>query len=268
MATSDHIHMAHDCGRTRVRHVDGVHAAMAAAAISTLLAILLAGCGQAAGGKSLAPSVVQVVFTSSIGYDAAVRTITDMGMRVALPCRNTVARADGATGEWVRWSAVDQRQDYSAEEPRLWVAPTPLAPTDWLDRLRGQSGVRDIVTSAGGSCPQHLADAAPTPAIPYYVAPSKIGTFARISFPLPQSSYETIVAEISGFGLRLADPCVEQTQASGSRATSSLRGQESVFAAQQALTIALTQDSSDLWQDQLRAALGRVHIEYPARVQC
>lgn len=71
-------------------------------------------------------------FPSSMAYGEALRAATDVGLRLADPCYEAAL----ARGNHPAWHPATQQQAYGSNG-NLVVAPTILAPADWLTRIAG-----------------------------------------------------------------------------------------------------------------------------------
>lgn len=219
------------------------------------LAACAGGIGQLGDANSQKGTLVQVQFDPSTPYGEAIRELNEVGLRITLPCRNVVALPAGATGQWVRWEAVEQQTNYDPTDPRLWVTATPTAPPDWSQRVEHLPAVQKILPPASGSCPNHLADATPEPNVAYYIADAHVGEIWRIGFAAGVS-YDATIASVNGIGIRLADPCYEQARSHGKSPAWHDMGQQDAFDRSHSLVIALTADTSTLWQQQVGSIPG------------
>lgn len=232
--------------------------------------IIFTACGHARNSDTPMGSgpILLVTFTPSTTYTAAIATITDIGVRHTLPCRNSVAYPSGTPGPWIRWWSVNEQSNWNDDAPRtLWVTPTVLAPADWQKRLQAFPIVTRISGSDNLSCPVHLADAEPTPGTLYYLPAQQVGTYARITFR-STATYEDALTALDNLGVRLAAPCREQEQMSGTAGAWAPVGQEAAFAHSGSLVIATTDDTSNQWQDQVHTLPDVMAIEVPYSVAC
>ncbi len=174
------------------------------------LILLLTSCGHTASpGAQSNTTPVQVMFQTTTTYEQAVSAISDLGLRLTLPCRNSVAYT-GVGESWIRWTSVEQRDNYSNIGHMLWLTPTSLSPANWQNRLQNLPIFNKFAPIGNLSCNAHIADATPTPTVPYYLLPNQVNTYARITFDNQASAYDVAIAAVSDLGLRLADPCGER----------------------------------------------------------
>jgi hypothetical protein len=146
----------------------------------------------------------------------------------------------------------------------MWIASTPLAPSDWADRLKVLSGVVDVKTDYNVMCPAMLGT--PPPGTTIALVPNQVGIYARIAFSLRGDQYQLALSTVSMLGLRLADPCYEL--AKRIPAEWHVMGQETPFAKTRALLVATTDISPNSWQKQLRASTDVASVQIPIPVQC
>ena len=246
------------------------------------LLFLYAGCGVSgnsgsASGDATTACCAYVSFASLVSYPQALRAITDSGLRLGVFCPSRVYPASqpnpshGPVQALPRWQPVGQQAEYAKGGNELFVAPTPLAATDWVDRLGAMVSVREVRTLARISCPPPVP-AADTPApdafplLPSNQAPiySRL-TFASVGTPM---DYGTAIVEVSNMGLRLADPCRERALARNGATTSLPAGQEQTFASAHTLMLATTDAASTHWQEQLQAQFSMISIQIFSTASC
>ena len=264
-----------------------------------LLAATLAGCVSVAGGGSqptphaassaLTPSPLvipkvtpgesgagvvhqaDVIFSASTDFYSALQMVTNLGLQPVDHCTGYFSSA-------VRWRA----QDYNfrwlapvaypegATPPpgplhELAVAPAPLAPSDWLQRLAALPSVKSIYDGFS-SCPDIMEDLTPVPGALYFLGVKARTEDLRVSFAATGAGgYGQALATISNLGFRLADPCYEQ---SASPLAWSPVGQQATFASSGALVVAITAANSTQWLAQLKTAPGVVSVQAPYTEQC
>src|SRR5260221_1405189 len=89
-----------------------------------------------------APVRVYLAFGASVPFSHALRLITDLGIQPAAPC-NAAHYIAGAY--WREWVPV-LLPDFYAKSQQVWAELTPLAPPDWLARLRALPELAHITT--------------------------------------------------------------------------------------------------------------------------
>jgi len=97
----------------------------------------------------------------------------------------------------------------------------------------------------------------------YFLDPAKPPIYIQVSFAAG-TSYDQALAAVSVLGLRLADPCYEQTQL---KPTWHSMGQEPAYSATSRLTIATTGADATTWKQQLAstaAVTGVIVLYQPA----
>lgn len=261
-----------------------------------LLAATLAGCVSIAGGgsqptppaaavRTATPLVIpkvtaigdpvlssaDVYFNASIGLDGARQLVTNLGLQAVDHCT-------GYTDADVRWRSQDNSFAWlapiaqpvgtpPATQPlhRLEVAPTPLAPSDWLRRLAALPSVKSIYAGPSG-CPNIGVDLSPIPGQLYFLGQTVWAEDVRVQFAASGASgYAQALATISGLGFRLADPCYEQRLPPPAWRP---MGQQASFASGGALVVAITAANSTQWLAQLKTAPGVVSVQAPYTQQC
>ncbi|HEX2349685.1 MAG TPA: hypothetical protein VHI51_14730, partial [Ktedonobacterales bacterium] len=208
-----------------------------------LLAATLAGCVSVAGGGSRAPTpsplgiptfppegpeedvflLVVVSFHSSTGFTSALQSVTNLGLQLAENC-TSYQYSD------VRWQSQDERLRFASAaqlplpaqraptlppnspppmaptlqgQPSLEVIPTPLAPSDWLQRLAALPSVVAIYDGYGG-CPLIPVDLTPVPGVLYFLGETVWAEDVRVQFAATGASgYGAALATISALGFRL-----------------------------------------------------------------
>jgi hypothetical protein len=187
--------------------------------------------------------------------------ITDLGLQPNNPCIQTGVDSQGAVHSWSKWSPIEDKQIFM-ESHGMWIASTPLAPFDWVDRLKVLSGVVDVRTNYTIMCPAILG--MPPPGTTIALIPRQVGIYARISFSIPGNQYQLALSTVSSLGLRLADPCYEMSKRTPGKWHT--MGQEIAFTRTRTLVVATTDVSPNNWQKQLHAFADISSIQIP--IQC
>ena len=191
-----------------------------------------------------------VHFDSSVTYEHALRSITDLGLQIFALC----ARANTS------WRPVGNEDSY----PSMLVESTPLAPPGWLNRLKAIPGVQSVQEESGVVfCPRLVL--AP-PGTTAFLPRGQVGTYISVTFGSSVKSYETALAAVSNLGFRLGNPCYEQ--AKGAKSAWSPMGQEDMFTHTHTLILATTSMNSTHWNDQLRAVAEVTQVETTFDVKC
>lgn len=230
--------------------------------------------------------LADVYFHASVDFYSTLQFVTNLGLQPVDNC-------SGYTDSDVRWQSQDQSSGWLAspaqpvqplemdptEQPTplppptpitqdlhgLEVAPTPLAPSDWLQRLAALPDVVAIYNGYSG-CPLIPVDLKHAPGVLYFLGQTVWAEDVRVTFAAPGASgYGPALATISGLGFRLADPCYEQ-----SLPPSAWRpmGQQASFASDGALVVAITAANSTAWLAQVKSAAGVVSVQAPYTQQC
>jgi hypothetical protein len=240
------------------------------------------------GGDPIYP-LADVYYRASIDFYSALQLVTNLGLQ-------TVRNCTGYTDSDVRWQSQDQRYGWRptkalpgqplgmapTEQPTplppptpitqplngLEVAPTPLAPSDWLQRLAALPSVVAIYDGYGG-CPLIPVDLRPVPGALYFLGEQVWAEDVRVQFAAGAGDagvgYDAALATISGLGFRLANPCYEQSLPPPLWRP---MGQQASFASSGALIVAITAANSTAWLAQLKAAAGVVSVQAPYTQQC
>lgn len=241
------------------------------------------------GGDPIYP-LADVYFRASTDFYSALQSVTNLGLQ-------TVGNCTGYTDSDVRWQSQDQRYGWRQPAARpgqplamapteaptplppptpitqslngLEVAPTPLAPSDWLQRLAALPSVVTIYDGYGG-CALIPVDLTPVPGVLYFLGEKVWAEDVRVQFAAASAggsgvSYGTALATISALGFRLADPCYEQSLPLPPWRP---MGQQASFASGGALVVALTAANSTAWLAQLKAAAGAVSVQAPYIQAC
>lgn len=261
-----------------------------------LLAVTLAGCVSVAGGVQPIPPAVTsaptpssssaiskvtpgdnskppfaaVIFDTATDLSGALQMVTNLGLQPVDHCT-------GYFSSEVRWRPQDDNFRWlapiaypeGATPPPgplhgLAVAPTPLAPSDWLQRLAALPSVRSIFDGFS-SCPDIAEDLTPMPGALYFLGDKARTEDLRVSFAADTGGYGQALATISGLGFRLADPCYEQSVPPPAWRPV---GQQASFASGGALVIAITAANSTQWLAQLKTAPGVVSVQAPYTQPC
>jgi hypothetical protein len=248
-------------------------AALLRATLIMLVFALLTGCGGlgSTNPPGAAGNPVYITFKAPQTYDKVLLTLTDLGMRPAAPCiHSTETDKNGQITQWMGWGPFDEggNGDRFFQLSTLFAAATPLAPANWLDRLRANPTIKEVRTEAQTvSCPgSHLGT--PPPGTPILLPRDQIGLYARVTFAGSMGPYDAALYAMSRLGLRLADPCYEQQRAHGTAPPWHPMGQQQGFAATHQLVVATTELASTQWQEQVRETPGVQAAEIPAVMQC
>lgn len=248
---------------------------LAAGLLFSMLACLLGGC-QVFSPPPSSSSHVIVTFTQSTHYTSAIDAITNLGLQPDRSCRNNVMVPYGATDRWTRWDPLDEQYNFDHGALKsIGVMPTVLAPGDWQGRLQSLAIVSKITQPGDHSCGNYLADASPTPGVPYFLTQAQAGDYARITVgsqvtSVPRLSYEQAVTALVDLGLRLADPCRERARdqhGTGAPGWTPV-GQEKAYSVSHQLVVATTTYASDQWQQQVRAIATGTRVETPYTPAC
>lgn len=243
------------------------------ATLIMLVFALLTGCG-GVGGTSppgAADNPVYITFKAPQPYDKVLLALTDLGMRPAAPCiHSTETDKNGQITQWMGWAPFDEggNGDRFFQLNTLFAAATPLAPADWLDRLRADPTIKEVHTEAQTvSCPTDHRGT-PPPGTLILLPRDQIGLYARVTFAGSMGDYDAALYAMSTLGLRLADPCYEQKRAQGTAPPWHPMGQQQDFATAHQLIVATTELASTQWQEQVRETPGVQAAEIPAMARC
>jgi hypothetical protein len=217
-------------------------------------------CSGKCAPSSPPPSAVLVDFDTSISYVDALRELTDLGVQPAVFCG---FQSDMDAGTAIRgsvWLPAGQRQRFQQEQ-RMWVMETIAASAgDWSYRMYHTPGFHRDPSLANYSCTDGgaaVSDPTYHPGAPEVLTMeqigSQIGTYAYVTF-VPSVDYDAALFDVSNLGLRLADPCYEQSHLPHHQAQPwHLMGQEITFSYSHALVVAPAPlISATVWRDQLR----------------
>ena len=84
--------------------------------------------------------------------------------------------------------------------------------------------------------------------------PDQIGEYAQVTFDQsPTPVYGDALDDVLNLGLRLANPCYEKALADGKSPAWHTMGQEDAYAANHTLHVATTNETGNLWQQQVQA---------------
>jgi len=233
-------------------------------------------------GVDIVP-LADVYFHRSSDFYSALQSVTNLGLQ-------TVGDCTGYAYSGVRWTSQDERGGFKLVAPQplamapteqptphpeatpitqglpwLEVIPTPLAPSDWLQRLAALPSVVAIYNGYGG-CPLIPVDLRPVPGVLYFLGETAWAEDVRVQFATAGASgYGAALATISALGFRLADPCYEQSLPPPPWRPV---GQQASFASSGALVVAITAANSTQWLKQVQAAAGVVSVQAPYSQQC
>lgn len=215
------------------------------------------------------PGSLAVGFTSSVTYESALRIVTNLGLQPAMDCGiGSHMLTPGVDSiPQPRWHPVGQRDNF-AHEHRLLV-DLAFAPDDWLSRLKATTGVSNtgFLDPKNGVC-QTVVYGTPSPGVAVPLTAVQAGSYAHITFKQPVTNYDEALYTVSNVGLRLADPCYEQS-VSQSKSPWRSMNQEKSFTDTHTLIVATsTLVTSDLWQTQLQSTSGVAIIQTPFMARC
>ncbi len=203
-------------------------------------------------------SAVPVLFDASVSYADALRGMTDLGVQPAVFCGYP---SDVAAGKVIesKWLPAGQRDRFQ-QEHRMWVVQT-ITGQEWL-KIYKLSGFHTDSSSQNYGCSDGHANAGPPPP---KVAPDvltlnpadnqvlePLGIYAYVTFAAGVD-YDTALYDVSNLGLRLADPCYEQSLLPHQHPQQwHPMGQEITFSYSHALVVApVPLVSAVTWRDQL-----------------
>lgn len=206
-------------------------------------------------------SAEPVLFDASVSYADALRAMTDLGVQPAVFCGYP---SDVAAGKVIEtaWLPAGQRDRFQ-QEHLMWVVKTITAPPDYAYKLYRLPGFHTDSSSQNFGCSGGHANAGPPPpkGAPDVLTLNpadnqvikQIGTYAYVTFA-PGVDYDTALYDVSNLGLRLADPCYEQSLLPHRQPEQwHVMGQEITFSYSHALVVAPAPLTSAVtWRDQLR----------------
>lgn len=184
--------------------------------------------------------------------------MTDLGVQPAVFCGYP---SDVAAGKVIesKWLPAGQRDRFQ-QEHRMWVVQT-ITGQEWL-KIYKLSGFHTDSSSQNYGCSDGHANAGPPPP---KVAPDvltlnpadnqvlePLGIYAYVTFAAGVD-YDTALYDVSNLGLRLADPCYEQSLLPHQHPQQwHPMGQEITFSYSHALVVApVPLVSAVTWRDQL-----------------
>lgn len=261
--------------RTLGRRVGRVLRGCGVAMLAIGVLFVACGCGI---HPSSAYGVRFVTFTSTTSYEDALRLVTDVGLQLTGECDSVTAVSTSGTPVvfWASWHPQSQRQNYvdnvaNSVSPFLITLTTPLAPSDWSDRLLKMPSVQSVKEMQGsfvcGS--SGYSQTPPAGDVNDLLRPDQTGTYAQITFdqsPIP--SYGDALDDVLNLGLRLANPCYEKALAAGKASAWHAMGQEDAYASGHVLLVATTRETGNLWQQQVRAIPASVQVVADATSAC
>lgn len=194
-----------------------------------------------------------VFFTPTTPYTQALRIATNIGLRPLPPsCTATMLGSNGKIETWYAWAP--PAKGFSIASAGMYVAPTSLASSDWLTRLRALPDVANVQTTTFVFLCSLAHMGTPPPDTIVALAPQRAGTYLTVAFSSQADSYDLSLQAISNLGLRLADPCLER---SGKQLSPGyFAGQEQKYTATHTLVLATTANSPNNWQKQLASLAG------------
>jgi len=205
-----------------------------------------------------------IAFTEATSYPQALQLVTDLGLQPTAPCTGTKLAPDGKIGSWFWWRPM--AEGFAGYPRGMYIAPTPLASSNWLARLRAMRGVTKIQTTHFVFyCPADQLGT-PSPGAVVALAPQQAGTYLTVTFSPRAGSYDQALQAISNLGLRLADPCLERTGKRPGAGYSA--GQEQKYTATRTLLLATTTNSPNNWQKQLASVTSVLSVRIPAPTTC
>ncbi|HVB60203.1 MAG TPA: hypothetical protein VNE61_03330 [Ktedonobacteraceae bacterium] len=199
-----------------------------------------------------------VSFAPATPYTQALRTITDIGLRPLPPsCTATMLGTNGKIEVWYAWEP--SAKGFSITPAGMYIAPTLLASSDWLIRLRALPGVVNVQTTTFVFLCSLAHNGTPPPDTVVALALQQAGTYLTVAFSQRADTYDQALQTISNLGLRLADPCLERT---GKQPPPGyFAGQEQKYAATHTLVLATTANSPNNWQQQLTSLTGKISFQ-------
>lgn len=96
-------------------------------------------------GASQTPTYARLTFGARVSYDAALLVVSNLGLRLADPCREQAM----ASGQGSAWQPAGQESAYATSHA-LMLASSPLASSQW--QARALPGVTDVEMSPASSC--------------------------------------------------------------------------------------------------------------------
>jgi len=206
-----------------------------------------------------------VSFAPATSYTQALRTVTDIGLRPLPPsCTATMLNPNGKIEIWYAWEP--PAKGFSITPAGMYIAPTPLASSDWLTRLRALPDVVTIQTTTFVFLCSLAQNGTPPPGTVVALAPQQAGTYLTVAFSLRADSYDQALQAISNLGLRLADPCLERI---GKQSPPGyFAGQEQKYTVTHTLVLATTSNSPNNWQQQLTSLTGMISFQILTFLTC
>lgn len=194
-----------------------------------------------------------VSFAPTTPYTQALRAIADIGLRPLPPsCTATMLDSNGKVEVWYAWEP--PAKGFAITPAGMYIAPTPLASSDWLTLLGALPGVVNIQTTTFVFLCSLAHNGTPPPGTVIALAPQQAGTYLTVTFSQRAGFYDQALQGISNLGLRLAAPCLERK---GKRPPPGyFVGQEQKYAATHMLVLATTANSPTNWQRQLASVAG------------
>jgi hypothetical protein len=157
-------------------------------------------------------------FKSSVSFADALRFVTDLGL---LPAEGCAFQNSAWRPVIVKYGAVQAGDSFG-----MYILATTASEPDWLDRLKSNSGVRNVQANPVFPCP--MIPAAP-PKVQTYLPDNQTGRYVSVTFS-SNINYDAALYSIARLGFRLANPCYEQARARGKQPTWTSMGQENTFA--------------------------------------
>lgn len=241
----------------RIRCFPGQPNRIALFGLCVVVFCLIAACKPASGVGSQpnvpvppGPSEALITFTAATSYDAALQEVTDLGLQPT----------DNCYPEDRRWHPMGQQESFAGQHALL-VAPTLLAPDQWLARVRTLPGYLSDQTNVVTSCPE-IPYITPVPTYTPPDPPEAVIAFASTV------SYSQALREVLNLGIRLADPCYEAALKAGAHPTWHPMGQETNFPSNQTLIVASTLLAPDHWLAQAQRLPGVSSVQTPVVTSC
>jgi hypothetical protein len=255
--------------------------------LSALFVLLICGCllfslilvsSDESHPSSSPYNHISIIFASSTSYEQALNAVTNLGLQPSIVCR--IHSEQGSQKNLRLWQPVGQK-DVFLNEHLLTVETSVYAPSDWMQRLRTTTGVRDmkqLISSQPLCSPSQITYGTPAPGVAVPLSGAEGTTYARISFVSPLNTYDSALYAVSNLGLLLADPCYKQAQEQADKHTITFpwnskpswhpMSQEHGFSASRELIIETSPtNASILWRSQLYALPGVVDVK-TIRVSC
>jgi hypothetical protein len=99
-------------------------------------------------GVSQPPAYARLIFGAGVSYDAALLAVSNLGLRLADPCREQVL----AAGHGYPWQPAGQESAYAATHA-LMLASSEAASAQWQTQARALSGVTAVEVAPPITCP-------------------------------------------------------------------------------------------------------------------